>query len=85
MIQVILIYGELESIIACVFNNKKIISDHHQKRLNKNTFHISDVYASPLGHVSIDAMEQKSIIAHSGGSNQSGSMHHHLDLKLENS
>jgi len=44
-----------------------------------------EVYASPLGHVSIEAMEQKSIIAQSSGSNQSGALHHHLDLKMENS
>ena len=45
-------------------------------------YFILEVYASPLGHVSIDAMEQKSIIAQS---NQNTALHHHLDLKLENS
>ena len=48
-------------------------------------FLLLEVYASPLGHVAIDAMEQKSIIAQSSGSSQSGPIHHHLDLKMENS
>ena len=46
---------------------------------------ILEIYSSPLGHVSIESIDQKNVITQSVSSNQGSSLHQHLDLKLENS
>ena len=52
---------------------------------NVTFFLILEIYSSPLGHVSIESIDQKNVITQSVSSNQGSSLHQHLDLKLENS